>query len=230
MSPLLVLVLVAGAWDDFDPPKDVPRRPASSSEALEAFDDVEKAIAAWQAERKEFRQAQHELAVTRDVRDLRALPWPDTRDVEVVRNPKARPGRGKVVEPKGRALSPAEEKLQAELDAAEARAEDYRRRCAEDPVGCAKASADKRRLEAGNQAFDEAAGRRQAELERREQDIARRQQELEAQQKALDEQQKAMAEEAEKMKKALDARKKATEAQARQNDAALRGIVDALGD
>ena len=227
---LLFLVLVTGAWDDFAPPRDVPVRPARSREVTEAYDDVDKAIADWQAERKTFKEEQHEQAVIRDVLDLKAQPWPDPRDVEVVKNPGFKGGRSKVVEPQGRKLSPAEARLQAELDAAEARAEDYRRRCAEDPAGCAKGAAAKKRLDDGNQAFDDAARERQAELDRREQEIAKKQQALEEQQKALEDQQKEMAEEAEKMKKALDARRKATEAQGRQNDAALRGIVDALSD
>jgi hypothetical protein len=222
VTPLLAgLLLLSGAWDDFAPAPAAAVRPPSVHEVSEAYDDVQKALAAWQRERADFKQAQHELAVTRDVRDLQALPWPDTRDVEVVKNPGFKGGRSKVVQPKGKKLSPAEAKLQAELDAAEARAEDYRLRCSADPVACARLETDRQRVQAGNEAFEAAARERQAELERREQEVARRQE-------ALEEQQKAMEDEAEKMKKALDARRKATESQAKTNDAALRGAVDAL--
>jgi hypothetical protein len=227
---LLLLLLVVGAWDDFPPRPDVPVRSPRSGELSDAYDDVARAIAVWQAERKAFQEEQHEQQAIRDVLDLKAQPWPDPRDVEVVKNPGFKGGRSKVVAPKGRQPSPAEQRLQAELDAAEARAEDYRRRCAEDPAGCARGAGAKKRLDDGNRAFDDDARERQAELERREQELARKQQALEAQQQALEERQKEMAEEAEKMKKALDARRKMTEAQARQNDAALRGIVDALSD
>ena len=222
MTPLLAgLCLFTGAWDDFPPAPAAAVRPPNAREVGEAYDDVQKALAAWQRERAAFKQAQHELAVTRDVRDLQALPWPDTRDVEVVKNPGFKGGRGKVLQPKGTKLSPAEAKLQAELDAAEARAEDYRLRCSADPVRCSTLEGQQRRVEAGNEAFDEAARQRQADLDRREQEVAKRQEDLEAQQKAMEE-------EAEKMKKALDARRKATESQAKQNDAALRGAIDTL--
>lgn len=222
MTPLLTLVLlVSGGWDDFELPPLARPRPAKEREVREAYDDVEKAIAAWQAERADFRQAQHELAVTRDVRDLKAMPWPDTKDVEVVKNPGYRGGRSKVVAPKGRKLSPAETKLQAELDAAEARAEDYRLKCRADPAACSRDEAGKRRVEAGNEAFEEAARKREAELKRREDESARRQQELEAQQQAMEN-------EAEKLKKALDARKRAAASQARESGAAFQGAVDAL--
>jgi hypothetical protein len=223
VTPLLAgLCLFTGAWDDFPPaPAAAAPRPPNVREVGEAYDDVQKALAAWQRERAAFKQAQHELAVTRDVRDLQALPWPDTRDVEVVKNPDFKGGRSKVLQPKGKKLSPAEAKLQAELDAAEARAEDYRLRCTADPAACSQLETDRQRVQAGNEAFEEAARKRQADLERREQAVAKRQQELE-------EQQKAMEDEAEKMKKALDARRKSTESQAKTNDAALRGMVDSL--
>ncbi|MEW5738570.1 MAG: hypothetical protein AB1938_06565 [Myxococcota bacterium] len=220
----LSLLIVSSAWDEFERPPLARPRPPTARELSEVYEDVEKSIALWQAERAAFKQAQHEVKVTRDVRDLKALPWPgDEQPVEVVKNPGFKGGRGKVVQPKGKKLSPAEAQLQAELDAAEARAEDYRLKCREDPASCSKAAADKRRVDQGNEAFEEAARRRQEELDRKEQEIARRQKELE-------EQQKAMEEEAEKMKKAVDARRKATESQAKQNDAVLRGIVDGLSD
>lgn len=225
MTPWLAGLVLLGAWDDFEASRPLPTRAPSQREVAEAFDEVEKSIAAWQAERAAFKQAQRELAVWRDVRDLRAVPFPQVKPepVEVVKNPGFEGGRSKVLERRGGKRSPADEALQAELDAAEARALDYRLRCADDPAACSRGAQDKRRVEAGNEAFDEAARQRQAELDRREQELARRQQELEAQQKAMEE-------EAQKLKKAVDARRKATESQARENDAALRGIVDALSD
>jgi hypothetical protein len=218
---LVAVLLVAGAWDDFPPPRDVPRRAPHAGEVAAAYDDVARAIAGWQAERQAFQQERHAQRVVRDVLDLKALPWPDTRDVEVVRSAGAR-GGGKPH--KVPAPSSAEAQRQAELDAAEARAEDYRRRCAEDPVGCARGNAQ------GRAAREDEGRERQAELERREQDLARRQQALEAQQRELEAQQRATAEEAEKRQRALERHRRAAESQGRQNDAVLRGVIDALSD
>lgn len=223
MVPLAAALMILAAWDDFEPAPKATARPPTSREVSEAYEEVERSIAEWSQERAAFKRAQHEFQVTRDVRDLKALPWPgDEQSVEVVKNPGFPGGRGKVVQPKGRKLA-AEAKLQAELDSAEARAEDYRLKCREDPSACSKAGADRRGAAQGDESLDEAARRRQEELERKEQEIAKRQKELE-------EQQKAMEEEAEKLKKAVEARRKATESQARQNDAALRAIVDGLSD
>lgn len=222
MLPLAVLLIGSAAWDEFERPPLARPRPPSAREVEEVWNEVEKAIAVWQAERAAFKQAQHELAVTRDVRDLKALPWPgDEQAVEVVKNPGFKGGRGKVRKPRGNTLSPAEAKLQAELDAAEARAEDHRLRCRENPAGCLKAGAEQRSAAQGSQAAEEAAQRRREELGREEQELARRRREL-------DDRQKAMEEEAEKMKSAVEARRKAVEAQSKLNDAALRGIVDGL--
>lgn len=145
---------------------------------------------------------------SRDVGRLRAAREP--KPASAPRGPatRARPRPARV-----------DPKLQAELDAAEARAEDFRRRCAENAGACGgeQAVAERSRaLEAERAAAEAALKQRQEALERREAELKAREE--------------ALAEEEAQKKQQRERQRKALERQSQQNAATVDGILDALGD
>ncbi len=172
MWSALLLASALSAWDEFEPPPAARPRLPTGPELSEALDELQRGLARWQREVVEFRHEQRaqvdavarRRASLRDAPDAAAQALPAAQ-VEVVRNPGAKAGPARVVEP----------------DAAQARAEASRRRCADDPHACHRVSEQRRRLEAGNAAFEAAIAKKRAELERRERELEARERRLHTQ-------------------------------------------------
>lgn len=179
MAPLLLLVLAG--WGDFPERPVAPRGPPPrSSQRKEALEEFQGLLGQWQRERLDFtreqslqQKAEGQLELSRA-----APPEPD----EPVKRTKAGPevtrgrsGRGKVIE------LPQRDKLDAELEQAQAEAEARRLECAKDPSTCAAQRKKRRKTDAGNEAFEAAIDanfeKRRAQIEA---DAAKIQSELNA--------------------------------------------------
>lgn len=122
---------------------------------------------------------------------------PAKKDVQVIKS--------------NRAAKAVAAKTQAELDA-EARAEDLKLRCAEDPTACSGASPDAKSKELT--AKEEALRRREAELAEREEALRKKQDEEK--------------EEKEKLEKQRAEQKKHVEKQGKQLEQMMQGLGGAL--
>ena len=125
----------------------------------------------------------------------------------------AQVGKVKVIK-STKAARPVDAKTQAELDAAEARAEDTKLRCAEDPDACSGKATEAKANDAANKAREEALARKEAELAEREEALRKKQEEEK--------------EEKEKVRRAQAEQKQQVEKQTKQVEQVMQGLTGAM--
>lgn len=158
---MLPLILVLAAWGDFPDRPPATKLPAPrSSQRREALDELQGLLGQWQKERLDFTReqslqlkAEGALEHSRGQGADAAEPVKGFKKVIEVKKGGAgttRSGRGKVIE------LPARDRLEVELEEAEAQAEARRQECAKDPARCAAQRSKRAKTESGNDAFEEA--------------------------------------------------------------------------
>ncbi len=152
---MLPLILVLAAWGDLRPDGPPARRgpPPKTSQRREALDELQALLGQWQKERSDFsrevalqQRAELRLEASREHRDD---PAAAVKEIEVKRGT-GKSGRGKVIE-----FAPRE-KLEVDLEQAEADAEARQAACRKDPVKCEADRKKRARLELADEAFEAA--------------------------------------------------------------------------
>jgi hypothetical protein len=158
----LILVVLAAGWSDFpDAPPATKTRPPKSSQRREALEEFQTLLGQWQKERLDFTReqslqlkAEGHLEFSRGEPGDAAEPVRGFNKVIEVKKGGApgatRTGRGKVIE-----FAPRE-KLELDLEEAEAEAAARQQECAKNPKKCAAEKAKREKVESANDAFDEA--------------------------------------------------------------------------
>ena len=155
---MLPLILILAAWGDLRPDGPPARRGPSpkTAQRKEVLDEFQALLAQWQRERNDFnrevalqQRAEIRVEYSRehpiDPADLKK----GGKEVEVKRGG-GKSGRGKVIE-----FAPRE-KLEVDLEEAEAAAEQRREVCKKDPVKCAAEKRNREKLEEADDAFEAA--------------------------------------------------------------------------
>ncbi len=157
----LTLVLAAG-WSDFPlAPPAAKSRPPKSAQRREALEEFQAQLSQWQLDRLDFTREQALQLKAEDQLELsRGQPGSSAEKVrgfnKVIEVKKGnevgttRTGRGKVIE-----IAPRE-KLEVELEEAEAQAEARRAECTQHPSRCAAQKHQREKVESANDAFEEA--------------------------------------------------------------------------
>ncbi len=157
----LVLILAVG-WADFpDAPPAMKTRPPKSAQRREALDEFQALLGQWQKERLEFTREQSRQLKAESHLELSRVQGADVAEpvkgsnkvIEVKKGGtpgSSKIGRGKVIE-----FAPRE-KLEVDLEEAEAEAEARRKECAKNPARCAAEKHKREKVESANDAFEEA--------------------------------------------------------------------------
>ncbi len=165
------LVVCLTAWPEWPEAHVVARGVPKTSQRVQALDEMQRALEQWQRERKDFvaeQRAQAEAARLREQPELmdgEKPPWAGRAKVR---------GRSKVIEVK-------RDRLQGEIEEAEADVRAHAAECAKNPKPCEERRKQAELIEKGNEAWDQAA--EAAEEKRRaqiEEDARRFQAELDA--------------------------------------------------
>jgi hypothetical protein len=157
----LILILAAG-WSDFPDHTAAARgRPPKSSQRREALEELQALLGQWQKERLDLAKEQVlQLKAEEHLEFSRGQPAdanePVTGFKKIVDAKKGGPpgatktGRGKVIE-----FAPRD-KLEVDLEEAEAEVEARQKECAKNPAKCAAEKRKREKVQSANDAFEEA--------------------------------------------------------------------------